>query len=130
MCRRFRTWSGPAARLVSSRLAFGVWLLASVLVTAHAIAIRAAVFIVLGGIQIVATALIVAYAARYKDTPCPIHLSGPAAAGTAAQAGTRPALGVLPPAWPEACERALRERCRSRLRRCTRFPAAYLKRTT
>ena len=57
-----------------SRLAFEVWLLASVLITARAIAIRAGVFIVLGGIQIVATALIMLYAARYKDTPCPIHL--------------------------------------------------------
>ena len=54
-----------------SRLAFEVWLLASLLTTAHAIAIHAGVFIVLGGIQIVATALIMFYAARYKDTPCP-----------------------------------------------------------
>ena len=57
-----------------SRLAFGVWLLASLLVTAHAIAIHAGVFIVLGGIQVVATTLIMFYAARYKDAPCPIHL--------------------------------------------------------
>ena len=57
-----------------SRLAFGAWLLASLLVTAHAIAIHAGVFIVLGGIQVVATALIMFYAARYKDAPCPIHL--------------------------------------------------------
>ena len=56
-----------------SRLAFGVWLLASVLVTARAIAIQAGVFIALGGIQIVATTLIMLYAARYKDTPCPSH---------------------------------------------------------
>jgi uncharacterized protein with PQ loop repeat len=53
-----------------SRLAFEVWLLASLLVTARAIAIRADVFIVLGGIQIVATTLIMLYAVRYKDTPC------------------------------------------------------------
>jgi len=59
-----------------SRLAFAVWLLASLLTTARAIAIHAGVFIVLGGIQIVATALIVACAARYKDTPCPVHLPG------------------------------------------------------
>ena len=59
-----------------SRLAFGVWLLASVLVTARAIAIQAGVFIALGGIQIVATALIMACAARYKDSPCPVHLPG------------------------------------------------------
>src|SRR6266568_4825990 len=57
-----------------SRLAFGVWLLASILVTARAIAIGAGVFIVLCGIQIVATALIMVCAARYQDTPCPSHL--------------------------------------------------------
>jgi hypothetical protein len=59
-----------------SRLAFEVWLLASLLTTARAAAIHAGVFIVLGGIQIVATALIMLYAARYQGTPCPIHLPG------------------------------------------------------
>ena len=57
-----------------SRLAFRVWLLASVLVTARAIAIHAGVFIALGGIQIVATAFIIVCAARYQDAPCPVHL--------------------------------------------------------
>ena len=57
-----------------SRLAFEAWLLSSLLTTARAIAIGAGVFIVLGGIQIVATALITLCAARYKDTPCPGHL--------------------------------------------------------
>ena len=57
-----------------SRLAFEVWLLASVLTTARAIAIHAGVFIALGGIQIAATAVITFCATRYKDTPCPIHL--------------------------------------------------------
>jgi hypothetical protein len=57
-----------------SLLAFAVWLLASVLTTARAIAIHAGVFIALGGIQIVATALVMLYAARYKNTPCPSHL--------------------------------------------------------
>ena len=66
-----------------SRLAFEVWLLASVLTTARAIAIHAGVFIVLGGIQIVATALIMFYAARYKGAPCPIHLPGQPTATTA-----------------------------------------------
>jgi hypothetical protein len=46
------------------------------------------VFIVLGGIQIVATALIMLFAARYKDTPCPIHLPGQPTAKTAAEAAT------------------------------------------
>jgi PQ loop repeat len=59
-----------------SRLAFEAWLLASVLTTARAIAIHAGVFIALGGIQTVATTLIMLYAARYKDTPCPSHLAG------------------------------------------------------
>jgi hypothetical protein len=57
-----------------SRLAFGVWLVASVLITARAIAIHDGVFIALGGIEIVATTFIVVYAARYRDTPCPVHL--------------------------------------------------------
>ena len=57
-----------------SRLAFEAWLLASVLTTVRAIAIHAGVFIALGGIQIVATALIMLCAARYKDTLCPVHL--------------------------------------------------------
>ena len=59
-----------------SRLAFAAWLLASVLTTTRAIAIHAAVFIALGGIQIVATALIMICAARYQDTPCPFHVPG------------------------------------------------------
>jgi len=66
-----------------SRLAFDVWLLASVLTTARAIAIHAGVFIMLGGIQIMATALIMLYATRYKDTPCPSHRPGPPRAKTA-----------------------------------------------
>jgi len=53
-----------------SQLAFGIWLLASLLTTARAITIHAGVFIMLGGTQIVATALIMLYATRYKDTPC------------------------------------------------------------
>ena len=65
-----------------SRLAFDVWLLASVLTTARAIAIHAGVFIMLGGIQIMATALIMLYATRYKDTPCPSHLPRPPRART------------------------------------------------
>jgi PQ loop repeat protein len=76
-----------------SRLAFAVWLVASVLTTARAIAIGAGVFIVLGGIQIVATALIMLLAARYKGTLCPSHLPGPpraAAAGPAGSSGNEP----------------------------------------
>jgi hypothetical protein len=72
-----------------SRMAFGVWLLASVLTTARAIAIHAAVFIALGGIQIVATALIMLCAARYKDMSCPVHLPGQPTAETATGTETR-----------------------------------------
>ena len=136
-----------------SRLAFEAWLLASLLTTARAIAIHAGVFIVLGGIQIVATALIVAYAARYKDIPCPIHLPGQPTDETAAEAPLaedgpghcgRPQLanathgrGSLARLrafsrrrGTNQCRRALRRRCRSYLRQCTGFPATHLTRAT
>ena len=71
-----------------SLLAFEVWLLASVLTTARAIAIHAGVFITLGAIQIVATALIMLYAARYKDRTCPIHSPRQPTAQTATVTGT------------------------------------------
>lgn len=54
-----------------SRLAFELWLLASVLTTVRAVAIGAGVFIVLGTIQIAATAVVMRHAIRYQDTPCP-----------------------------------------------------------
>lgn len=57
-----------------SRLAFAVWLVASVLVIIRAVALKAGVFIALGGIQILATAIIVLCATRYKDMYCPSHL--------------------------------------------------------
>jgi hypothetical protein len=89
-----------------SRLAFQVWLLASLLTTAHAIAIDAGVFIALGGIQIVATAVTTFCATRYKDTLCPIHLPGQP---TAKAATTVPGRAKGP---------------------CTDFQATYLKETT
>ena len=79
-----------------SRLAFEVWLLASLLTTARAIAIHAGVFIALGGIQIVATALIMLYATRYKKTPCPVHLPRQPTAKTAVGTGTS---GNKPDSW-------------------------------
>ena len=57
-----------------SRFAFGVWLVSSLLVTSHAIAIRADVFIVLGVIQVIATILICIYAKVYENSYCDIHL--------------------------------------------------------
>ena len=71
-----------------SRLASAVWLLASVLTTARAIAIHAGAFITLGAIQIVATAFIVLYVTRYQDTPCPIHLPCQPTAKAATGTGT------------------------------------------
>lgn len=56
-----------------SRLAFAVWLVSSFLVTTHAIAIRAGVFIVLGVIQVIATILICIYAKVYENSYCDIH---------------------------------------------------------
>jgi hypothetical protein len=82
-----------------SRLAFAAWLVASLLTTVRAVAIGAGVFIVLGGIQIVATALIMLFAARYKDTTCPSHLSRPPGAKTATRPG-RPVDG--PGSWRPA----------------------------
>ena len=71
-----------------SRLAFRVWLLSSVLTTTRAVAIGAGVFIALGAVQTVATALIMLCAARYEDTLCPSHLPEQPAAKTAAGTGT------------------------------------------
>jgi PQ loop repeat len=82
-----------------SRLAFEVWLLASLLVTVRAIAIDAGVFIALGGIQIVATAIIVVYATWYKNTSCPIHLPRQPGAKTATGTGI---LGNEPGSWRPA----------------------------
>jgi hypothetical protein len=57
-----------------SRIAFAVWLAASLLVTTHAVAIGAAVFIVLGVIQLSATALILVYSTKYSNSYCASHL--------------------------------------------------------
>jgi len=83
-----------------SRLAFGVWLLSSVLTTTRAVAIGAGVFIALGAVQTVATALIMLCAARYKDTLCPSHLPGQPAAKTAVGTGSTSATG--PGSWRPA----------------------------
>jgi hypothetical protein len=62
-----------------SRFAFCVWLGASLLVTTHAIATRAVVFILLGAVQIVATTVILIYATKYASFYCVSH--APAAFG-------------------------------------------------
>jgi hypothetical protein len=57
-----------------SRVAFGAWLAASLLVTTHAVAIRATVFVVLGAIQLAATTLILIYTTKYEHSYCASHL--------------------------------------------------------
>jgi hypothetical protein len=57
-----------------SRVAFAAWLTASLLVTTHAVAIRATVFVVLGAIQLAATALILIYTTKYQRSYCASHL--------------------------------------------------------
>jgi hypothetical protein len=59
-----------------SRFAFFVWLGASLLVTTHAIATRAVVFILLGGVQIVATTVILICATKYASSYCVGHAPG------------------------------------------------------
>ena len=53
-----------------SRSAFTIWLLASVLMTVHAILLPAVVFIALGAIQIGAITTILIYSARYRGLVC------------------------------------------------------------
>jgi hypothetical protein len=60
-----------------SRSAFDVWLVASVLVTARAVAIHAGVFVFLGGIQVLATAMICVAARVFKDSYCESHQRSP-----------------------------------------------------
>ena len=64
-----------------SRSAFWVWLLASLLVTSHAIATRAWVFVLLGAVQISATAMILFYSKRYASSDCGGHGARPVRAG-------------------------------------------------
>jgi hypothetical protein len=77
----------------------------------------AGVFIVLGGIQIVATALILLCAIRYQGTSCPVHAPGQPAAtasggtgGPGSEPGCGPAAGrpVAGPAAPAGHGAALR----------------------
>ncbi len=56
-----------------SRSAFGAWLLAALLITSHAVAAGEAVFIALGIVQIIATAIVLFYAKRYASLFCRGH---------------------------------------------------------
>lgn len=57
-----------------SRVAFGIWLLSSVLMLAHAVAIGAGVFIFLGAVQISAIAVIIFCSTIYAGSYCESHL--------------------------------------------------------
>lgn len=57
-----------------SRLAFSLWLTASILVTSHAVAIGAGVFIAIGAVQLAATGLILVYTTKYAGSYCASHL--------------------------------------------------------
>lgn len=74
-----------------SRSAFTIWLLASILMTVHAILLPAVVFIALGAIQIGAITIILTYSARYRGLVCLTHQRSPA------HDSLRPALHPPPP---------------------------------
>lgn len=59
-----------------SRAAFGMWFLAALLVTSHAVATEARVFIALGLVQVIATAIVLVYATRYASSYCASHEPG------------------------------------------------------
>jgi uncharacterized protein with PQ loop repeat len=56
-----------------SRVAFGMWLLSSALVTIHAIAIRANVFLFLGAVQIAAITFILIHSTVHANSVCEYH---------------------------------------------------------
>ena len=58
-----------------SRSAFGLWVLSSILVTTSAVMQGAAVFIILGVIQIAATGIIVIFSTKYQGQVCEFHQS-------------------------------------------------------
>ena len=53
--------------------AFAAWFLAALLLSIHAVAIRADVFIALGLLQIVATLLILFFGHKYRGKRCAAH---------------------------------------------------------
>jgi uncharacterized protein with PQ loop repeat len=61
-----------------SRGAFMIWLLASALMTIHAVLLPSLVFIALGAIQIAAISTILFYSARFRGQVCGFHARNPA----------------------------------------------------
>lgn len=60
-----------------SRSAFGLWSVSSVLVTINAAYIHSIVFIVLGSIQILSTAVIFVFTNLYRGHVCTFHAANP-----------------------------------------------------
>lgn len=56
-----------------SRPAYALWFSSSILITISATYIGSVVFIVLGAVQILSTALIYLYSTKYKGQMCPSH---------------------------------------------------------
>jgi uncharacterized protein with PQ loop repeat len=62
-----------------SRSAYALWLFSSILVTINAVYIHSYVFMALGAVQILSTAIIYTFSIKYKDQACPFHaVSDPA----------------------------------------------------
>ncbi len=77
-----------------SERAFALWLVASLLMTVHAVTIAAIVFAVLGIEQVVATGLVTFYCRRYRGQACPSHQVGARTGVMPTGASTGSALAV------------------------------------
>jgi uncharacterized protein with PQ loop repeat len=60
-----------------SRSAFALWFISSLLITFNAIYIQAPVFIFLGAVQILSTAVICIFSTKYEGSVCEYHLHHP-----------------------------------------------------
>lgn len=58
-----------------SKPAFALWLISSILVTISAVAIQSPVFITLGCIQMLATAIIFIHASSHRGQTCEYHVA-------------------------------------------------------
>jgi uncharacterized protein with PQ loop repeat len=88
-----------------SERAFRLWLLASLLMTYHALTIGAVVFVVLGLLQVGSTAVIASYGRRYRGMACPSHMVEPSLDTLAPLnpwAERQPRSTARPPAGPAA----------------------------
>ena len=66
-----------------------MWLVSSLLVTAHAVATHAEVFVILGAVQLISTAIILVFGTRYHGSFCPLHRPrAPELSAGARRAGT------------------------------------------